>query len=198
MAELALCAVIVLLLALFGASFVRLGLKKMVIVAFLAATASAGRVAMAAIPSVQPSSFIIIMAGILFGPGAGLICGVINGFLSNLLLGMFWPFAAWHMFLWGIMGLVAGLLRRLPVWVHAALGFVWGFVFGWVTNLWWYTTGALAPSWSLYLLANVSSVRHDLAHALTNLVLISAFAMPMKKIFKKMGVYDNADTGTGP
>jgi energy-coupling factor transport system substrate-specific component len=163
----------------------------MLITALLASLSSVGRFAFAAIPSVQPASFIIIMTGVLLGPGAGLVCGVITGFLSNLLLGMLWPYAAWHMLLWGVMGLLAGLLGRLPFWLHATLGFAWGFVFGWVMNLMWYTMGA-PFSLPVFILACVSSAAFDLAHALANLLLIGALALPTKIIFQRMGlIYDH-------
>lgn len=188
MAELILCAVVVILLAIYGRSLTRQGLRTMLTVALLAGLASAGRAALASVPSVQPASFIIITAGILFGPGAGLVCGVITGFLSDLMIGWLWPYCAWHMPLWGIMGLAAGLLRRFSFRLHAVLGFIWGFVFGWCMNLWYYTTGAFPFSWGAYITACVSGVYFDLAHAVTNFVLLLFFAEPLRRLFERSGM----------
>lgn len=186
----------VALLAIFGRDLTKQGLKTMLVVAILAAAASGGRAVLAAVPSVQPASFIIMMTGILFGPGAGLICGVLTGLLSNLLIGMLWPFCAWHMLLWGVMGLVSGLLRRLPVEAHACIGLVWGFVFGWCMNLWYYTTGAVPFSWAAYLVICLSGFSFDLTHAATNFALLFLFTEPVQTLFKRMG-FDNAHSGTG-
>ena len=184
--EFFLCAATVVLLAVFGRNLTGQGLRVMLFVALLAGLASAGRAAIAAIPSVQPASFIVTMAGILFGPGAGLACGVMTGFLSNLIIGMLWPFCAWHMLLWGIMGLASGLLRGRSLQFHAMLGFVWGFVFGWVMNLWYYTYTA-GPTFSLgaYITACAAGVYFDLSHAATNFTLLLFFAGPLKWIFEK-------------
>ncbi|MBO1910531.1 hypothetical protein J4G37_37805, partial [Microvirga sp. 3-52] len=47
--------------------------REIVILAMLAAIAAVGRVPFAGLPSVQPTSFVIIMAGLVFGAESGFI-----------------------------------------------------------------------------------------------------------------------------
>lgn len=83
--------------------------EKIILIALHSALAVAGRVIFAAIPSVQPASFIIIMTGIVFGGEMGFMTAAVTALASNMLLGQ-GPWTPWQMFFWGIMGLVAGLL----------------------------------------------------------------------------------------
>ncbi len=190
MLELLLLFAVIVLLALFGRGLARQGLRIMLVVALLAALAAGGRAAITYIPSVQPASFVVMTAGMLFGPGAGLVCGVITGLLSDLLIGMLWPFCAWHMLLWGVMGLAAGLTRGLSFRIHAVIGFVWGFVFGWCMNLWWYTTGALKFSIGAFITVCITGFNFDLAHAATNFALLLLFSEPLRRLFRRAGLVE--------
>lgn len=186
MSELLLALGIVAMLALFGPSFVRGGLRQMLIVAVLSSLAAAGGAALFVFPGVQPSSFIVMMAGVSFGPGAGLVCGLLNALVSRLLTGM-GPWLVWQAFLWGAMGVLAGLMRRAPWWLLAGTGFVWGFVFGWTMNLLFYSLTGAPFHWTGYLAACASSLTSDLAHGLTNAALLLLLGPKCNDIFHKSG-----------
>ena len=81
------------------------------VIALLAALASAGRMALAAIPSVQPASFIVMLCGMALGGGAGLYCGLITALLSSLLTSV-GPWTIWQALLWGLMGPVFRSTQR--------------------------------------------------------------------------------------
>ncbi|KEF36663.1 ECF-type riboflavin transporter, S component [Schinkia azotoformans MEV2011] len=61
--------------------------RGIVLIAILAAIAAVSRVPFAAIPSVQPTSFVIIIAAIVFGAETGFLVGAIAALVSNLFLG---------------------------------------------------------------------------------------------------------------
>lgn len=61
--------------------------KTLMFIAILIALAVAGRVSLAAIPSVQAASFIIIIGGISLGPELGFITGSTTALVSNMFLG---------------------------------------------------------------------------------------------------------------
>ena len=188
MIEILLIFAVIILLAVFSPGFLRQGLRPALTVAVLASLASAGRVLMAAIPSVQPSSFLIMMAGIMFGPGGGLLCGVLVALLSNLVLGL-GPYMPWQLFLWGAMGLTAGFLRKIPFWAHAGIGFAWGFIFGWGMNLWYYSLGLVPFSIGAFVSACVMSFPMDIAHAITNMALMAALAVPIMALHRRFSLY---------
>src|SRR5690625_4090402 len=85
--------------------------REIVILAMLAAIAAVSRVPFAGLPSVQPTSFVIIMTGVVFGAESGFIVGAVAAIASNIFLGQ-GPWTPWQMYAWGMMGLSAGLLRH--------------------------------------------------------------------------------------
>lgn len=176
--------------------FIRFERKKMdargiVLIAILAAFAAVSRVPFAVLPSVQPTTFIVIMTALVFGAESGFLVGAIAALVSNLFLGQ-GPWTPWQMFAWGMVGLSAGLLKEW-LWSRKKLylllfGFIWGFLFGWIMNL-WYIIGFMENiSWSVILTAIASSFYFDLAHALSNLFFLSIFATRWKTILERFKV----------
>lgn len=164
--------------------------EKIVLVAMLSALSSAGRVVFAGIPSVQASSFMIMMAGLCFGKEVGLMTGIITAVASNLVLGM-GPWMPWQMFLWGLMGFLTGLMRRSlkdQRWAFISYGFMWGLVFGWGMNLWHITGYMTDISMEIYILANIFSLPLDIAHGVSNVILILFAKEPLLRIFGRIAV----------
>ena len=138
--------------------------------------------------------FLVVLAGAALGPRFGLLLGLCSMATSAVVTGGVGPWLPFQMLALGWMGGTAGLVgrvtRRLPgpgeVVVLAALGWIWGFVFGAVMNLWFWPfavgQGPLswAPGlsisetldryWSFYV---ATSLAWDAAAALTNAVLIA-------------------------
>src|SRR5665647_1139165 len=105
--------------------------EEIVMLSVLTAVASVGRVIFTPIPSVQPTSFIIIMTGILFGTRSGVIVAALSALLSNVFLGQ-GPWTIGQMVMWGAMGLTAGLMSPLlkkSIVFRIIFGFIWGFLF---------------------------------------------------------------------
>ena len=163
--------------------------EEIVLMASLASLAAVGRIPFAALPGVQPSSFIIIMSGIMLGPESGFMIGSTTALASNLFLGQ-GPWTPWQMMAWGLMGFSAGLLRK-HAWMKrkgglSILGFAWGFLFGWIMNL-WFLLGFFQPlSWQIWVSAFVASFYFDLAHALTNALLLWSFSRHWRKVLERM------------
>ncbi len=183
MAEILIGIVILAVCALLGPRLSRYTLRELLFIALLAAAASGGRFLFASIPSVQPSSFLIIMTTLLLGPAAGFVCGLLTALLSSLFLG-FGPWTVWQMLCWSMMGLSAGLILRASRPLRMAFGFVWGFLFGWIMNMWYFTTGAAPLTLSTLLLGTASSFYFDLAHAVTNALLLGL--MPQQRLQRFM------------
>ncbi len=156
-------------------SFLRLGIKGMCAVAILAALASAGRTLFLSIPSVQPASFIIMICGAVLGNSAGFFCGIITAFISSLFAGI-GPWTIYQMFFWGIMGLLSYKPMNGKLYLRITYGFIWGFIFGWGMNMWWFLAGMMPLTPETFAASCISSFSFDLAHALTNAGLILAFS----------------------
>jgi energy-coupling factor transport system substrate-specific component len=146
--------------------------------------------------------FLVIVGGYAFGPRLGFLLGVLSFFLSAIVTGGFGPWLPFQMFAAGWMGLTMGAAgAAMGRWQHHPLldvaivvigGIVWGFLFGVISNLWFwpFTVGgpdisyepgvgmgeALRRYWNFYLL---TSAGWDLLRAVTNTIVLVMLARPL-------------------
>lgn len=156
-----------------------LNAEEIVLIAMISALAAVGRVPFAALPSIQPTSFIVIMAAMSFGKEVGFLVGNTAALISNLFLGQ-GPWTPWQMVSWGMMGFTAGWLKDAHFikskFYLCFFGFVWGFLFGWMMNLWVVLFFQLNDiTWKLILGSCIASFNFDLYHALCNVIFILLF-----------------------
>ena len=177
---------LVLLFVLQSRNLRKFTLTDLTVIAVLTAASSLGRALMQGIPSVQPSSFIIITVGMLLGPAAGYITGIFTVLISSLFCG-YGTYVWWQMLGWGVMGLLAGYLPKknlISIILAAAYGVVWGYIYGWITNLWWLFSSHTPINWTTIAAGNIGSLWPDTMHAVTNGVLL--ILLPYKRV---LGIY---------
>jgi energy-coupling factor transport system substrate-specific component len=156
------------------------------IIAMLSAVSIALRVAFAALPQVQPSTFIILSAGVVYGSRAGFMVGALTPLVSNFFLGhgLWTPF---QMFAWGAAGASAGLVAR--TWPDISrnglilLGVVWGFLFGWITNI--SQLFFVPPTWQSVVTIYALSFWFELVHAVANGVIAWVFAVEVLWVLRR-------------
>jgi energy-coupling factor transport system substrate-specific component len=162
--------------------------RELVMLAVLAAIAAVSRVPFASIPSVQPTTFVIIVTGIAFGAESGFVVGALAALVSNLFLGQ-GPWTPWQMYAWGMIGLSAGLLRN--TWMmkrsygRIMFGFMTGILFGWVMNLWYFVSLGEQVELATIMTYYGASLYFDLAHALSNVFFLLIFASSWIKILQR-------------
>ena len=84
--------------------------REIVLVLCISGNAAVSRVPFSILPSVQPTSFVIIVSAIVFGSETGFMIGLQQqSYLIFLGQG---PWTPWQMFSWGMIGFIAGLLRN--------------------------------------------------------------------------------------
>ncbi|MFF2911932.1 ECF transporter S component [Paenibacillus sp. NPDC057934] len=162
--------------------------RELVLLAVLSAVAAISRIPFAALPSVKPVSAIVILSAYVFGAEAGFIIGAVAALVSNIYFGQ-GPWTPWQMFCWGMIGLTAGWLRG-TWWMRKRtgmliFGFVWGFLFGWIMNIWYLISLPDAFSWKLVVSAYIASFYFDLAHAVSNVVFLSLLAGGWIKVLER-------------
>ena len=162
--------------------------REMVMLAVLAAIAAVSRIPFAPIPSVQPTTFVVIASAIALGPQSGLIIGASAALVSNMVLGQ-GPWTPWQMICWGMAGFIAGLLANTffmkRMTMRLFYGFITGFIFGWVMNLWILFSGFGELNLQTFIVLNTSSFYFDLAHALSNVFFLLFFSTVWIKIIER-------------
>ncbi|MGH2667693.1 MAG: ECF transporter S component, partial [bacterium] len=135
--------------------------------------AGLARVPFAAIPNVQPSSALIILAGAAFGWRVGALTGAVVPLVSNAFLGH-GPWTPFQMLGWGLMGAAAApvlgrVRRRLPLALFGALA---GLAFGFIMNAWVWLASVRPAALHTFLPVLVRAIPFDLAHAAGNAVIL--------------------------
>lgn len=77
---------------------------------------------------------------------------------------------------------------RTRVWILSIYGFVWGFIFGWISNAVYMFAGILPLTLNVFIISCVTSFWFDLAHAVCNALLLLLFSQIVIKIAVKSGV----------
>jgi energy-coupling factor transport system substrate-specific component len=150
--------------------------------------------------------FLLVLGGAAFGPRFGFLLGLASFAVGAVITGGIGPWLPFQMLTLAWMGAGAGFVgrgtRRLPagleVVVVAAYGWLWGFVFGAIMNLWfwpWFAgEGELAWSpglgvgetlhhyWSFYV---ATSLAWDAAAASTNALVILLVGRPVLRSLRR-------------
>jgi energy-coupling factor transport system substrate-specific component len=164
--------------------------RELAVIAVMATLAALGRVMFAPIPDFKPTSAIVIITAAAFGPEAGFLTGTVAAAASNLFLGQ-GPWTPWQMFAWGLIGFGAGMLskgRLKSVLGLSIYGFLAGFAFGWVMNIWLIIAFIQPVTWQTIIAAYVSSFWFDFTHGLSTLIFLLVLAKPWIKIINRIKI----------
>ena len=158
------------------------------VIAILAALAAISRVPFAALPGIQPTTFITIISGYVFGAQAGFMVGAVAALGSNFFLGQ-GPWTLFQMLFWGLAGAGAGVLGRyFPRTGRAGMalfnGF-WGFLFGWLMNLYLVVFLIKPLTWSSVLTAYSASLPFDCFHALGNVAFSVLLGPQLVRVLRR-------------
>jgi energy-coupling factor transport system substrate-specific component len=140
---------------------------------------------------------VVLLAGNAFGPSFGWLLGAVGTFASGLFVGGLGPWLPFQMVAVGWVGMGAGLLPRRTTWPRrvgalAAYGFVVGYAFGALMNLWswpflagssdlgWDASAGAAENLRHYAtFYAVTSFAWDTFRAVGNALLVLALGRPL-------------------
>ncbi|MEA3254248.1 MAG: ECF transporter S component [Candidatus Altiarchaeota archaeon] len=179
-------AVMLFSIAAFLLEFERITMssKEIGFIAILGAVSAVSRVPFAVIPSVQPCTYLIICTGYVFGPIAGFMVGAITALISNLFLGM-GPWTLYQIFAWGLAGFAAGFIKLNKTWKLCLYGFIHGYLFGLITNIWFWSAFIYPLNFRTLLAIQINSFWFDTFHALGNVIFLWIFGLKTIKIFER-------------
>ncbi|MED1782246.1 ECF transporter S component [Brevibacillus fortis] len=171
--------------------------KIIAVIATLGAIASIARVPFAAIPNVQPTTFLVMLSGYVFGIRVGFLVGVIAAVFSNFFLGQ-GTWTLWQMMAWGLSGAFAGGLRyvtgrsaqpplskSVDKWLFVGSCTAWGFLFDWIMNLWIFVGMGAFMNIGSFLALYSAGLAFDIAHAAGNFLFALLLGPGFARIFTR-------------
>lgn len=139
----------------------------------MASLAAVSRVPFAAIMSVQPTTFIVMITGYVFGAPTGFMVGAIAALVSNFFLGQ-GPWTPWQMFCWGLCGVMAGLLagrqKKYKFYSFILLAGLCGYFYGWIMNLWHWLGFVYPLTLRTFMATYAAGFVFDSLHAMGNVI----------------------------
>lgn len=147
--------------------------KEIALVAMLGTISAVLRVPFAVIPSIQPCTYLIICSGYVFGPVAGFMVGATTTLVSNFFLGQ-GPWTLYQMIAWGLVGVTSAYLNRFNVGriLLICFGIFWGYLYGWITNLWFWTAFVYPLTLNTFIVTQINTVWFDTFHAIGNALFL--------------------------
>lgn len=173
--------------------------RELTLIAALTAISVGSRAAFALFPHFKPVAAIVILAALYLGGEAGFLIGSFSAVLSNFLFGQ-GPWTPFQMFGWGVIGLLAGALKKplkkywwglLPLY-----GIFAGALYSAVMDSWTALfTGGGGFDLNRYLAVLLTSFPTTVVYMVSNVVFLLAFYIPMNRILSRMitkyGLYES-------
>jgi len=148
-------------------------IQRIAVDGMLCAVAIVGRIALTALPNVQPVTVILILMAIYIGTWDAVISAGVIVLVTNLYMGMgLWT--VYQIIAWGIIALVSGLLFKKHHNPFLMLGWaiLCGFFYGAVISVMSCRTIYAGPNAGTYLAYWLSGLLYDGYHAVGNALFI--------------------------
>jgi energy-coupling factor transport system substrate-specific component len=162
--------------------------KEVALIAAMAAFATISRIALAAVPQVKPTTFLVILTGWVFGPQSGFMVGAVTALASNVYFGE-GPWTPWQMVAWGMAGWVSGWLGkvwpRVGIWPLAMYSALWGFLYDWFLDIWSWLSFSTERSLSAYVAMVASGFWFDVLHAAGNVLFAFVFGGSFRQVLMR-------------
>lgn len=155
----------------------RLSIRRLTLFSVLGAAMFAGKMAMAALPNIEPVSLLVMLLAVCFG-WKGLYAVAVYVLLELLVWGVdLWSVA--YLYVWPLLFAAAYFLRNMKTPLEwAVLSGFFGISFGalceipyWVTGGW----GAAVSGW-------IAGIPWDLTHGVGNFVMALLLFAPLRKL----------------
>ncbi|MEG2813390.1 MAG: ECF transporter S component [Oscillospiraceae bacterium] len=157
------------------------GTKQMIIIAVMVAITVIGRIIFSAIPGFKPVTALVVITAMYFGSQAGFMTGALSAIISDFYFGQ----GAWtpfQMFVWGLIGLLAGLFAKhlkkssiLLIIFGVFSGIIFSILMDVWTVLWWDGTF----NFQRYIAAIISAAPFTLIYAISNVVFLILLNKPI-------------------
>lgn len=172
------------------------GARELVVIAVMTAISVVGRLIFAPIPGFKPVTAVVIITAIAYGMQAGFLTGAMSAIVSNIFYGQ-GPWTPFQMFVWGFLGMLAGLLFRRGKKPNnvmlVVIGVIGGVLFSVMMDIWSVLNMDGTWNWSRYYAFLLSSLPFMAIYALSNvvflLILTKPFLEKLNRIKDKYGLF---------
>ncbi|MEK4486134.1 ECF transporter S component [Psychrobacillus sp. FSL H8-0484] len=170
--------------------------REILIIAVMSAISVAGRALFAITPGFKPVAAITAITGFSLGAEAGFLTGAISALVSNMFFGQ-GPWTPFQMFMWGIIGFIAGLLGKTGV-MHKKIplilfGIFAGILFSFGMDIWGTMSLYGVFSMEAYIVALTSAIPFTIIYAVSNVIFLLILAKPIRekleRINNKYGIF---------
>jgi energy-coupling factor transport system substrate-specific component len=159
-----------------------LSTKELTFIAIYSSFTAIARIPFLALPSIQPCTYLIFCAGLVFGPLIGFMVGANTAILSNFIAGH-GPWTLFQIIAWGLVGIIGGCFQftakksknRSTAIILALVGFVLGLLYGMIMNIWSWIILEPPYTWEKFVFILSGSILFDIAHGFGNFVFLYAF-----------------------
>lgn len=155
--------------------------KDLVPIAVMSALGALGRALFAAIPNFKPTTAIVMITGMQFGPLAGFLTGALSALVSNLFLGQ-GPWTLWQMSAWGMIGFVSGIFQKRGLFQYRTVlylfGMISGILFGWILNLQYILGYVDHLNVETVAACYAASIWFDVTHGISTVVFLAILERP--------------------
>ncbi len=167
--------------------------RELIILASLAAIATAGRGAFFMLPHFKPMIAVVIISGIAFGGEAGFLVGAVTMLVSNMLFGQ-GPWTPWQMLALGLIGFLSGVLNRMGLLPAKRLTLcVYGFlvtifIYGGIMNPAACVMSVYEVTWQMILAYYISGIPVDTIHAVSTFIFLWVGAKPLLEKLQRVKI----------
>lgn len=171
--------------------------REILLIAVMSALSVAGRLLFYLVAAFKPVAAITIISGIYLGAEAGFLTGALSALVSNIYFGQ-GPWTPFQMFMWGIIGFIAGLLAKTGIMEKKIAlilyGVFAGILFSFGMDVWGVMSLTGIFTWEAYTAALVTAIPFTITYAVSNVIFLLLLAKPigekLERIKKKYGLME--------
>ena len=161
---------------------------RLILIAAMTALSVSGRFLFGMLPFFKPVTAMTVITAIAFGPEAGFMTGALTAVISNFYFGQ-GPWTPFQMFAWGMIGFLAGVLKK-PLRRSRVLLLLYGVFAGIFYSL---LLDVFSTLWqdnrflpSRYLAMLLTSLPMTAVYAASNVIFLFLLAKPMGEKLERM------------
>lgn len=169
-------------------------IKEMITIAVMIALSVISRFIFAPLQSFKPVTAMVIITGANLGSEAGFMTGALTAVISNFYFGQ-GPWTPFQMFVWGLIGLLAGILSNLfakSKWWLLLYGAVSGVIFSMLMDIWTVISQDSSFNFTRYKAVLITSVSFMAIYSISNVIFLLLLAKPIgskiQRIQQKYGI----------